>query len=240
MEDQFRIFAVPHIAYLISLPAIAGTLAWWSGSDEHRTRTIRYALGVILILNEVTWYWYFVHQGWFDFPYTLPLQLCDILVWIAVVAALTARRWPCELLYYWGLTGTTMALLTPDVTTASFSYLTIRFFVSHGGIIVVLLFMTSKRALRPTPGSWWRTLLALHLYAALVGLYNYLFGTNFFYLREKPVEASLLNYLGPWPWYILAGDLIALALFWLLWLPFRDRKGSFTHRKRPSEEISSH
>ena len=226
MEDQFKIFGLPHIAYLLLIPAIAGSLSWWTGSSESRARIVRLTLGFVLLLNELAWYWYFVRQDWFLFPYTLPLQLCDILVWVAVVSALTTYRWPRVLLYYWGLTGTTMALLTPDVSTATFSYLTIRFFVSHGGIIVVVLFLTWKKSLRPGLGSWWRALLALHLYAAGVGLYNYMFGTNFFYLCEKPAEASLLNYLGPWPWYILAGDAIALALFWMLWLPFRTRNST--------------
>jgi len=224
LEDSFRIFALPHIAYVLSLPAVAGALAWWSGSDERRIKTIRYTLGVILLVNELAWYWYYVRQDWFVFPFTLPLQLCDILVWIAVIAALTARRWSYEILYYWALSGTTMALLTPDVSSSTFSYLTIRFFVSHGGIIVVLLFLVWKKMLRPRPGSWRRALLYLHCYAAAAGLFNYVFGTNFFYLCEKPSEATLLDFLGPWPWYILAGDAIALVLFWLLWLPFRNRK----------------
>jgi hypothetical integral membrane protein (TIGR02206 family) len=190
----------------------------------------------MLLVNETVWYWYYVQQGWFEFPYTLPLQLCDILVWIAAFTALTANRWSYELLYYWGLAGTTMALLTPDVNSPTFSYLTIRFMVSHGGIIVVILFLTWSRALRPQPGSWWRALLFLHVYAGLITIYNYIFGTNFFYLREKPVEASLLDSMGPWPWYILAGDVLAICLFWLLWLPFRSSNKKTTESVTPDPQ----
>jgi hypothetical integral membrane protein (TIGR02206 family) len=233
VEDQFKIFGLPHIVFLFLLPAIAAGLAWWSGSCKYRIKVVRLTLGITFLLNELVWYWYYVQQDWFLFPYTLPLQLCDILVWIAVVSALTTYRWPRLLLYFWGLTVTTMALLTPDVSTPTFSYLTVRFLVSHGGIIVVLLFLIWTKSFRPGPGSWWRALIALHVYAAAMGLYNYTFGTNFFYLCEKPVEASLLDYLGPWPWYILSGEAIAILFFWLLGLPFRanDRTSRFVPPK---------
>ena len=46
------------------------------------------------------------------------------------------------------------------------------------------------------------------------------------YLCGKPKGASLLDSLGPWPNYLLAGGVVALALFWLLWLPVRPGKDS--------------
>jgi hypothetical integral membrane protein (TIGR02206 family) len=219
--DQFRIFSFPHIILLGLIPLLAAGLAWWTQASDRKARSVRISLGILLMLNELAWYGYYVWQGWFVFPYSLPLQLCDILVWIAIAAALTSSQRTYELLYYWGLAGTTMALLTPDVTTSTFSYLTIRFFVSHGGIIVVILFLTWRRVLRPTRGSNWRALLGLHIYAIFIAAFDYAFDANFFYLLEKPTEASLLDYMGPWPVYILVGDLLALTLFWLLWLPFR-------------------
>ena len=54
-------------------------------------------------------------------------------------------------------------------------------------------------------------------------IFNYVFQSNYFYLCEKPSEVSLLEIMGPWPVYILLGDVIAFVMFWLLWLPFRKK-----------------
>jgi len=70
---------------------------------------------------------------------------------------------------------------------------------------------------------WW-ALLYLNIYAGLVGILNVFFDANYMYLCRKPQGASLLDYLGPWPVYILSGEVVAIVLFTLLWLLVR--KGS--------------
>jgi len=45
-------------------------------------------------------------------------------------------------------------------------------------------------------------------------------GSNYLFLAYKPPAATLLDYLGPWPWYFLSMVAIGLALASLLYLPF--------------------
>jgi uncharacterized membrane protein YwaF len=49
---------------------------------------------------------------------------------------------------------------------------------------------------------------------------NLLTGGNYMYLRHTPGVASLLDLMGPWPWYIVGASVLALVIFICLDLPF--------------------
>jgi uncharacterized membrane protein YwaF len=59
----------------------------------------------------------------------------------------------------------------------------------------------------------------LNLFAEGVAIFDFVFKTNYMYLCAKPASRSLLDYFGPWPAYIHTGEVFALGIFWLLWLP---------------------
>jgi uncharacterized membrane protein YwaF len=40
------------------------------------------------------------------------------------------------------------------------------------------------------------------------------------FIAHKPETASLMDMLGPWPWYILSLELVGLAVSLLLYSPF--------------------
>jgi len=216
MATGFTNFGALHFAILggsVALP--------WVLSRFAPVRPVRIALGVALAVNEVVWYAYrFFVEGW-RLPQGLPLQLCDASVWLTAWAAIAASPRAFELAYYWGLAGAGMALITPDLWAPCWSYPTLYFWTAHCGIVVILLLMIWGGVARPRCGSMWRAFIAANVFGLATGLFNLAFKTNYMYLCRKPVASSLLDVLGPWPWYLLAGEGAALLLFWLLWLPFR-------------------
>jgi hypothetical integral membrane protein (TIGR02206 family) len=224
VSSQFQLFGLHHLVIIALIPLLAAFLCWWSRKSDSLATKIRIGLAAIILVDELAWYGYYLDQGWFTFPYSLPLQLCDITLWLTVYALLSRSSRVYQLIYYWGLSGTTMAVLTPDVSTPPLSWLTLQFFIPHGGTLVGILFLTWRKILVPLKGSFWKAWLWLHFYAALIGIFNYVFHANYFYLCEKPTEISLLVYMGPWPAYILVGDAIAFILFRALWLPFQKRE----------------
>jgi hypothetical integral membrane protein (TIGR02206 family) len=219
MASDFQVFGPLHFSILAATVAVPYAL-----SRLPRVKSTRLALGVVLGINEAIWYAYrFLVEG-YKFPEGIPLQLCDAAVILTVWAALTGSNRAFELAYYWGLAGAGMALLTPDLWAPCWSYPTMYFWLAHSGMVAILLLMLFAGHARPREGSVWRALIAVNIFAAFAGLFNWIFKTNYMYLCKKPAAGSLLDALGPWPWYLAGGEVLALLFFGLLWLPFAWRK----------------
>lgn len=214
MRTDFVLFGAIHLLIVALVPALAFALT-------RGPRWTRIPLGVFLLVNELAWYSFKVRtEGW-RFPDGMPLHLCDLTLWLTVFALLTLNQWVFEAAYFFGIAGASMAILQPELWAPIASYPSIYFFLSHGGIVVSILYLVWGRIMRPRPGCLLRVLVMLNGYALFAGTFNIVFHTNFMFLCRKPQAASLLDFFGPWPFYILTGEVIAIAMFALLYLPFR-------------------
>jgi len=155
--------------------------------------------------------------------WNLPLQLCDAAVWLAAMACLTALPAVVEFSWFAGLAGAGMALLTPDLISPWPSYPAIYFFVAHGGIVISMAALVPGGRRKFRRSAVWRSFVWLLIYAAVVGLVDFASGSNYMFLLHKPASASLLDRMGPWPWYLFSAGVVGLMLFWLLWLPVRQQ-----------------
>tara|TARA_R110002050_G_scaffold80801_9_gene172843 strand:+ start:4138 stop:4380 length:243 start_codon:yes stop_codon:yes gene_type:complete len=74
--------------------------------------------------------------------------------------------------------------------------------------------------MKPKLKSVFKSFLALQIYVVIMIGLNYLLDANYFYLNHKPKSASVLDYFGEWPMYIIVVQLIVVPLFLLIYLPF--------------------
>lgn len=223
MQANFTLFGPAHLAILAAIPATAAVAAAIIRRRPRTAPLIRTAMGGALAVNELIWWLYRYSTEGNRFPEGLPLQLCDLTLWLTVVATLARKQWPFEFAYFTGLAGAGMATLTPDLWAPWGSYPTTYYFIGHGLLLACILMLCWGRQMRPRPGCLWRVFLMLNGYALFAGAFNGIFHTNYMYLCKKPNSASALDWFGPWPWYIAVGEAVAFGLFLLLWLPWRRR-----------------
>lgn len=231
----FTLFGADHVAAL----AITAAIAWGLSRLVRRApegriaRAVRVALAAYLLLATAA-VMLGGPRGELRLLDVLPLHLCDLAIFIAAYTLIARAQATFELLYFWALTGTLLAMLTPDLERGFPDLACVSFFGIHGGVLTAALLLTWGFGMRPRPGAAWKAFLFTNAYAALVGIVDLLANTNYMYLRAKPSTPTLLDWLGPWPWYILVSDAIALALFSLLAIPFRRRTSGVSGRSGPS------
>lgn len=204
--------------HLAALVAIGGgcLLAWKLGHSDR----VRWALLAFMLAALALLYWFRLRDG-FQAAYDLPLWLCDWVFFLCVAGLVRPDSRLVELTYYWAMAGTLQALVTPDLLVAAPSWDYFLFFLGHGGIVMTVVFLLSSSKVLPSLAGAVRAWGGLLLYTLVVGLLDWAFGWNYGYLRAKPPVPSLLDALGPWPFYVIGGELVALLFFALLWLPWR-------------------
>ena len=205
--------------------ALVATAAAVAAATRARSQAVSRALAVVIGATYLVEHAYFIARGTWSLDFNLPLHLTDVVTVVSVLALWTARPLLVELTWFWGLTASFQAVLTPDLGSADFpELLWWTFFITHVGAVVAAVVLVIGRGIVPRPGAVWRVFGATLVVAAAAGAANLLTGGNYMWLREKPKAGSLLDFMGPWPWYILSAAVLALALFTLLDLPFRRRR----------------
>ncbi len=241
MESGFQFLGPSHLA------ALSGTaLAAWAFIRFHRNpattpqrkrrvhRVLAFLLVVTVLLDPTLTWWRYGDDpayAWQELKRnSLPVHFCDLVAFLLAAALLTGRQRLAELGYLWGFAGTVNGLVTPGLEHGFPAPEYFAFFAQHGGIPAAAAGLVFGAGLRPQPGALLRALGWINVYLAGIFLLNFLLGTNYGYVNAKPLHPSLLDVLGPWPWYLLVLEGIAVLFFALLLLPFAGTGG----KQRPA------
>jgi hypothetical integral membrane protein (TIGR02206 family) len=210
-----RQFSVEHLAALGVL-VVATVVSVLLARRGRAIKAISYALALLIFAGWVGEQVADVVEGIWSVEYTLPLQLTDVVSITAVIALLRPRPLLVELTYFWALTASLQATVTPDLARTFPSAFYFTYFAYHVGAIVAAFFLVFGREMYPRPGATWRVFGATLVVAAVAAVANLITGGNYMYLREKPEHASLLSVMGGWPWYIAETAVVAIAMLLVL------------------------
>jgi len=156
----------------------------------------------------------------YNFKTDLPLYLCSLVAVIIPLFTYFRNYWMFEILVFWIIGGTLQGVITPDIPVGFPSFDYFRYWVVHLGLLSIIFYFIFVFKMKPKLRSVFKSFIALQVYVVLMVGINYLLDANYFYLNQKPKSASLLDYFGEWPYYILVGQLIVIPLFLIIYLPF--------------------
>ncbi len=224
----FQLFGPPHLMALAILVAVNLSFLFLRRTPNVAVRRgVRYALAAILLLDELGWHLWNVHVGIWQIQTMLPLHLCSVMVYLSAIMLISKNYTLYEFVYFLGIGGASQAFITPDAGIYGFPhFIFFQVLISHGAIITAGIYMTVVEGYRPTWQSVKRVAIITNVYLVLVGIVNWAIGSNYLFLARKPASASLMDFLGPWPWYIISLEVVGLVMMLLLYAPFavKDKK----------------
>ncbi len=227
--SEFVPFGLSHGVVVVVLAAVAAALVAIGRTQrgtpvEYRTsRTFAVVFAAFLVPLQIFW---MLPSQW-GVGHSLPLQLCDLAALSAVWALWSHSQTAFALTYFWGLTLTAQAFVTPELNGPDFPALEfLMFFGLHCLVVWAGVYLTWGLGLRPDWRSYRITVAATIVWAVVMFAFNRATGANYGFLNAKPVAGSLLDVLGPWPWYLLS-ELILGAAVWALitWPWVRKQRG---------------
>lgn len=235
VSSGFQAFSGQHFV-LLGMFAVGLVLvvAWGRshrGTDREQPARRGYALVLGAAMVTMQTYYQF-EPGGFRLGTSLPLELCDVAEYTALVALWTRNPRAAAFTYYVALTLSIQAVLTPSLGQTFPSVRFFGFWTLHFLVVWAAAYLTWGLGFRPTWSLYRFTALALVVWAVVVFPLNKVLDTNYGYLDHKPSSASLLDLLGPYPWYLVAGAAIILIGWALvLTLPW-----TVSDRRRPGSQ----
>lgn len=218
----FTLFGNEHLTALVVIVLLNLLIYWRRERFSEQARLLfRYGLAALLLIDEAAWHYWNASTGKWSLQETLPLHLCSVLVFASAYMLIRRSCRVYEFAYLLGVAGAAQALLTPDAGVYGFPHFrAFQVMVSHGAIVTAALYMTFVEGFRPYWSSLKRVIIGGNVYMLLVGIVNAVLGSNYLFIARKPDTASLLDVMGPWPWYILGLEALGLIFCLLLYLPF--------------------
>ena len=221
--QPFEMFSRQHF-WIRGITAIGVVLSIYAvrHSGERVNKYARYSVATIIIIMELLFQYWHLHIGNYSWGRDLPFDLCTISQVLIVVLLLKPSRYWSEILFFWAFTGALQALLTPGFEY-EFGFPHFRFwnyFVCHALIIWAACYFAFVQGFRPYAISLLRSFFWLNVLAFIVGFINIATHGNYMYLCYKPATGSLLDFFGPWPWYIIGTELMGLLMFVGVYAPF--------------------
>ena len=224
--NELNLLSQSHIfTVLLCISAIIFIPKYFKLTSEKPQKNLKFLIIFLLLVNQIMDFYRegIISNRWQD---GLPLHLCDFSTIAIILYFLTQKRDFFVFAFFFGIAGGGMSILTPD-TVYGFPY--VGYIQSQIGHTMILMGVTYAMIIdhqRP----YLKDIPKVFIYATMLLLFtylmNYLLGTNYWFLAQKPVGDNITALMRPEPFHIIDLYIVALLVCYSMYLPFyfKDRK----------------
>ncbi len=185
-------------------------------------RIVAYILIIFTIGQEIINDSSLMFQGVWQLSVNLPLHMCGLSLFLTSWALYSKKQTAFELAYFWGIAGSTQAILTPDLSGVWNPIGIFIFFFSHSIIVLNVIWLMVVDGMRLRRSSLIDTIILTNGFVFIVSIFNFIVNGNYWFLCAKPVSNSPFL-IGDWPFYLLGiqiAGIVLMGLIYLPWLPY--------------------
>ena len=224
--NALNLMGISHIITVaVCIASIILVPKYFESSSDKSKKFLSHFIIFLLLVNQVMDFYRegFVSGRWQD---GLPLHLCDFSTIAIILYFLTQKRDFFVFAFFFGIAGGGMSILTPD-TVYGFPY--VGYIQSQIGHTIIIMGVTYAMVIdnqRP----YLKDIPKVFMYATILLLFtylmNYLLGTNYWFLAEKPIGDNITALMRPEPFHIIDLYVVALLVCYSIYLPYylKDRK----------------
>ena len=220
---DFPTFGIEHNLYLIVCLLIWIIFAFIGRNflNKSQQQKVAISLAVFTIFQEIIFDIFQIYIKDFNIQQDLSLHMCGISLFLSSYALWKKNQTAFELSYFWGFAGALQGMLTPDPARWPYGEISIFWsFMSHGIIILNVVWLIWIDGMRCRKGSLLNTFLVTNAAVFIIGIINNLLGenANYWFICEKPGGDSPFL-VGEWPYYLFTFEIAAFVVMLIIYLP---------------------
>ena len=224
MEDKFILFSNEHLI-TVGIGFISCILLVFLGFFTEKKATFAKIVAIAVLGVKIAELLFRHHYYGETVAELLPLHLCPIVIILSIFMMFFHSEVLFQPVYFWSI-GAFFAILMPDIRDGMSNFASQSFFITHFFILFSTAYAFVHFRFRPTKAGFLCSFLLLVTIAFIMYFVNNKLGTNFLYVNHPPVTKSLMDFMGPWPYYIFSLAGIDIAISFFMYLPFRKNKKS--------------
>ena len=166
-------------------------------------------IGILLFFRFAFSHGHMLGMGHWNIANSLPLHLCGIssiaCIFIMLFIKNDKNKYNQSIFEYLVLLGIPSGLhsiLTPEFIHGWEGFYFYEFYISHGAIFLVPLYLSIVFDYKIRTDSWKTAFLNILMIVPIIGLINLLIDSNYMYLCKSPIADNPLLLTDQWPYYV--------------------------------------